>query len=84
MSKENTYERVYTGPETNVQYLQDIYNKAGISNRDRNDFESGLRAGFGGGVTGHTQLFVVKSHYKEALDIAKTTFPEDFSDEVNK
>lgn len=81
MSTEETYERVYTGSETNVQYLQEIFEKAGISSRSRNDFESGLRAGFGGGFQGQVQLFVIKSHYDEALKIAKTTFPEDYKGE---
>ncbi len=78
MSEEQGYEHVYTGPETNVQYLQEIYNKAGLSNMVRNDFDSGLRAGFGGGLPGQVQLFVIKSHLAEALEIAKSTFPEDF------
>lgn len=78
MNEDQEYEHVYTGPETNVQYLQGIFNKAGLSNRVRNDFDSGLRAGFGGGLPGQVQLFVVSSHLKEALEIATSTFPEDF------
>lgn len=81
MNTEETYERVYTGPDVNVQYLQELFNKAGISNRVRNDLESGLRAGFGGGVPGQVQLFAIKSHFDEALNIAKTTFPEDYKNE---
>lgn len=81
MSSDESYERVYTGPETNVQYLQELYNKAGISSRARDDFESGLRAGFGGGMRGQVQLFVTKNHYDEALKIAKTTFPKDYENE---
>lgn len=78
MSEDQGYEHVYTGPETNVQYLQGIYNEAGLSNMVKNDFDSGLRAGFGGGLPGQVQLFVLSSHYNEALEIAKSTFPEDF------
>ena len=81
MSSDESYERVYTGSETNVQYLQELFDKAGISSRVRNDFDSGLRAGFGGGLPGQVQLFVVKNHYDEALKIAKTTFPKDYKDE---
>lgn len=79
MSTEESYERVYTGSETNVQYLQEVFDKAGISSRVRNDFDSGLRAGFGGGLPGQVQLFVIKSHFDEALNIAKTTFPKDYT-----
>lgn len=81
MSSKESYERVYTGSETNVQYLQELFDKAGISSRVRNDFDSGLRAGFGGGLPGQVQLFVVKNHFDEALKIAKTTFPKDYKDE---
>lgn len=78
MSTDENYERVYTGSEVNVQYLEDLFHKAGISSRVRNDFDSGLRAGFGGGLPGQVQLFVIKSHFKEADSIARTTFPEDY------
>lgn len=81
MSTEDNYERVYTGSDVNVQYLQELFNKAGFSSRVRNDFDSGLRAGFGGGLPGQVQLFVIKSHYEEALNLAKTTFPNDYQDE---
>lgn len=81
MSTEESYKRVYTGSETNVQYLQELFGKAGISSRVRNDFDSGLRAGFGGGFQGQVQLFVVQNHYDEAVNIAKTTFPQDFKNE---
>ena len=78
MSTEESYKRVYTGSETNVQYLQELFNKAGISSRVRNDFDSGLRAGFGGGLPLQVQLFVIHNHFEEAVTIAKTTFPQDF------
>lgn len=80
MSKESEedYRRVYTGSEVNVQHLQNLLNEAEISSRVRNDFESGLRAGFGGGMPGQVQLFAIGSHYEEALKIAQATFPEAF------
>ncbi|MDT0675924.1 DUF2007 domain-containing protein [Autumnicola musiva] len=78
MSTDETYEHVYTGSETNVQYLQELYKEQGISSRVRNDFDSGLRAGFGGGLRGQILLFVDKNHFPEADKIARTTFPEDF------
>lgn len=81
MSEEDSYKRVYTGPDTNVQYLQELYEKSGIHSRVRNDFDSGLRAGFGGGLPGQVQLFVLRSHYNEALSIAKSTFPKDYKNE---
>lgn len=81
MSTDENYQRVYTGSEVNVQFLQDLFNKAGISSRVRNDFDSGLRAGFGGGLPGQVQLFVIKSHFSEADKMARATFPEDYRNE---
>lgn len=82
MSTEDNYnyKRVYTGSEVNVQFLQDLYQKEGIASRVRNDFDSGLRAGFGGGMPGQVQLFVIESHYEDALKIARSTFPDDYKD----
>lgn len=77
MSEEEEYKRVYTGSEVNVQHLQNLLNEQGIPNRVRNDFDSGLRAGFGGGLPGQVLLFAKSSHYDKALRIAKETFPED-------
>lgn len=80
MSEEESYKRVYTGPDTNVQYLQELFEKSGIPSRVRNDFESSIRAGFGS-TPGQVLLFVFKKDYEEAVKIAKTTFPKDFTDE---
>ncbi|MBT8296445.1 MAG: DUF2007 domain-containing protein [Gramella sp.] len=81
MSEEESYKRVYTGPETNVQYLQELFDKENIHSRVRNDFDSGLRAGFGGGLPGQVLLFVLEKQYEDALKIAKITFPKDFENE---
>lgn len=77
MNEEEEYKRVYTGSEVNVQHLQNLLEEKGIPNRVRNDFDSGLRAGFGGGLPGQVLLFAKTSHYEEALKIAQETFPED-------
>lgn len=80
MDTDENYERVYTGSEVNVQHLQQLFEKEGISSRVRNDFDSGLRAGFGGGLPGQVLLFAEKSKLDEALKIARTTFPDDYKD----
>ena len=78
MSTENsTYKNVYTGSDVNVQYLQELFHKAGIDSIVKNNFESGLRAGFGGGLPGQVQLPVQTSHYDEAVKIIKATFPQE-------
>lgn len=77
MSEEEDYKRVYTGSEVNVQHLQNLLQEQGIPTRIRNDFDSGLRAGFGGGLPGQVLLFAKTSHYDQALRIAEETFPGD-------
>lgn len=77
MSSDDSFKHVYTGSEVNIQYLQDLFDKASISSRVKNDFDSGLRAGFGGGLPGQAQLFVPASHYTEAAAIVAATFPSD-------
>ena len=81
MQEEDSYKRVYTGPETNVQYLQELFENEGIHSRVRNDFDSGLRAGFGGGLPGQVLLFVLEHEYDQAVKIARSTFPKDFENE---
>ena len=77
MDTEDDYKRVYTGSEVNVQYLEDLLQQENIGSRVRNDFDSGLRAGFGGGLPGQVQLFVLSEHYDQALKIVQETFPEE-------
>lgn len=77
MNEEEEYKRVYTGSEVNVQHLQNLMNEEGISTRVRNDFDSGLRAGFGGGLPGQVLLFAKNSDYEKALRITEETFPDD-------
>ncbi len=76
MSEEEEYKRVYTGSEVNVQHLQNELEENGIATRVRNDFDSGLRAGFGGGLPGQVLLFAKTEHYEKALSITKETFPD--------
>lgn len=77
MNEEEEYKRVYTGSEINVQHLQNLMQDEGIPTRVRNDFDSGLRAGFGGGLPGQVLLFAKTSHYDKALRIKEETFPDD-------
>lgn len=76
MSDEQEYKRVYTGSEVNVQHLQSILEEEGIPTRVRNDFDSGLRAGFGGGLPGQVLLFAKSQDYEKALRLTKETFPD--------
>lgn len=72
----NTHRNVYTGSEVNVQHLQNLLREEGIYAMVKNNFESGLRSGFGGGLPGQVQLLVEERDYKKARYIAEDTFPE--------
>lgn len=76
MSDEEEYKRIYTGSEVNVQHLQSILEEEGIPTRVRNDFDSGLRAGFGGGLPGQVLLFAKTQDYEKALRLTRETFPD--------
>lgn len=77
MDSEDDYKRIYTGSEVNVLHLQNLLSEEDIPTRVRNDFDSGLRAGFGGGLPGQVLLFVRSSHYEKALEITNATFPNE-------
>ena len=62
-----------------MQYLEDLLQQEDIGTRVRNDFDSGLRAGFGGGLPGQVQLFVLSKQYEKAKAIVEATFPEELS-----
>ena len=76
MSEKIERKRVYTGSEVNVQHLKTILEDEGIQTQVRNEFASGLRAGFGGGLPGQVQLLVITSDFEKAEKIAKETFPD--------
>ena len=77
MDQEDDFERVYTGSEVNVLHLQSVLQEKEIPTIVRNEFQSGLRGGFGGGLPGQVQLFVPASHLDTAHEIAKDIFPEE-------
>ena len=76
MSENIERKRVYTGSEVNVQHLKTLLEDAGIQTQVRNEFASGLRAGFGGGLPGQVQLFVITTDFEKAEKIVKQTFPD--------
>ena len=63
------YTNVYTGTEVNIQYLQSVLDKAGISSIVKNNHESGVRGGFYGGDAMQVQLLVHTSHKKEIYKV---------------
>lgn len=78
---ETKYLNVYTGTEVNVQHLQNIFEQHKIDTIVKNNFESGLRGGFGGGLPGQVQLFVHEDRRTEAEKIVADVFPQQSSSE---
>ena len=57
--------RVYSGTELTVNLLKDELEKFGVSSMIQNDFNSGVSAGFSGGVPSSIDLFI------QELDLGK-------------
>ncbi len=58
MKENNQLIRVYTGTELTVNLLKDELEKFEIGALIRNDFNSGVSAGFSGGVISAADLFI--------------------------
>lgn len=65
MKEKNNLIRVYSGTELTVNLLKDELEEFGISSMIQNDFNSGISAGFSGGVPSSIDLFI------QELDLGK-------------
>ena len=61
--------RVYSGTELTVNLLKDELEKFGISSMIQNDFNSGVSAGFSGGVPSSIDLFIQELDLDKAESI---------------
>ena len=61
--------RVYTGTEVKVYLLKDEFEKIGISGIIQNDFNSGVTAGFSGGIPSAVDLFIQELDLKNSEPI---------------
>lgn len=69
MNEKNQLIRVYTGTELTVNLLKDELEKFGIPAMIQNDFNSGVSAGFSGGVPSSVDLFIQESDEEKAETI---------------
>jgi hypothetical protein len=69
MKEENKLIRVYSGTELTVMLLKDELEKFGISAMVQNDFNSGISAGFSGGVPSSVDLFIQEHDLEKAEPI---------------
>jgi len=69
MNKGTELIKVYSGTEISVSLLKDELETNGIAAMIRNDFQSGITAGFFGGGTSAVDLFIQEADYQEAEPI---------------
>lgn len=74
----NTFKtvHVYTGPTTIVALLQSRMEDEDIYPIIKNRLESGLRAGFGGGLPEQIELYVREDEFEKANRIAEEILKE--------
>lgn len=70
MREKNNLIRVFSGTELLVNLLKDELEHAGISGFIRNDFNSGISAGFSGGAPSSVDLFIQELDQAKAAPIA--------------
>ena len=66
MRKENKLIRVYSGTELTVNLLKEELEKFGIPGMIQNDFNSGVSAGFSGGVPSSIDLCIQQIDLEKA------------------
>jgi len=69
MKEKNNLICVYTGTELTVNLLKDELEKSGIPGMIQNDFNSGVSAGFSGGVPSSVDLFILEHDLEKAEPI---------------
>lgn len=67
---------LFTGSEVDVQRLKAELEVNGINALIRNDFQSGVMAGFGGGVPSAIDIYVASSDKDKANEILKVIIGE--------
>lgn len=71
MREKNNLIRVYSGTELTVSLLKDELEKFGIAGLIQNDFNSGVSAGFSGGIQSSIDLFIQELDLERAEPIIR-------------
>jgi hypothetical protein len=69
MKEENNLIRIYTGTEVSVIHLKEELEEGGIDVLIQNDFQSGMSAGFVGGVPSSIDIYIKKTDIAKAEPI---------------
>ena len=78
MENGNELIRIYTGTEVSVIHLKEELEESGISVMMQNDFQSGISAGFVGGVPSAVDLLIQEKDMEKAKPII-----DDFIQNIN-
>jgi len=71
MAKKKELIKVYTGTRFNVDLLKSKLKEIGIESLVKDAFQSGMRAGFGGGTISTVYLFILDKDFAKAEPIIK-------------
>lgn len=71
MKEKNNLIRVYSEIELTVNLLKDELEKFGIAGMIQNDFNSGVSAGFSGGIQSSIDLFIQELDLEKAEPIIR-------------
>ncbi len=69
MDNPEEYIHIHTGSTIIVKMLQSFLEDSGIYGIVKDNMQSGLRGGFGGGIPGHIQLFIRQDQMEKAQPI---------------
>ncbi|WP_188405173.1 putative signal transducing protein [Psychroflexus salis] len=70
---ESNYEKIYAGGETDSLAVKDALHQNDIKFIEKNNIESGLRAGFYGGTKG-VEIYVTEENASKAKEIINQIF----------
>ncbi|MBR9918579.1 DUF2007 domain-containing protein [bacterium] len=69
--------KVFTGSEISIELLRSRLEELGISGIIRNDFKSGISAGFGGGTPAMVDFYIEEKNVEQAQPIIQNFQKED-------
>lgn len=71
MSEQKSFTTIYSGSEVRVIMLKGLLEKVGVKGIMKNEFQSGISAGFGGGSVNTVQLQVHESELEKVRPIVE-------------
>ncbi len=69
MNQEDRILKVFTANEILINILKDELDTIGVSSLIKNDFQSGVMAGFSGGTPSSVDLYILEDDYQKAEEL---------------